>query len=229
MLSEIIKATIRAFVAKFPLPDIGTADPRDPAVIGPHEDRCRDWMFRLAQQLTFSHPQEGFGRKRADPGRPWSKDNLPRRRADGQLEGWDLMLGAGTGHPTLNLDAQAESLAGQHFETVSAVDHLGSTPPPPPPPPPTGDLALRVTTLEADMAFVRKSIALLLDQRVEDLAAIRGLQDAVTALLGRVDGLSARVDALPAAQVKKGDPIEVRGTISVPLLGSRTIISRGTL
>lgn len=102
------------------------------------EDRARAWTIGLAEQLAFSHPGQGYGCKRADPGRPISKDSIAQPQADGRLFAWDQLSGAGTGSPTLVQHPDSMDITGQVFVAVPAVDHLtngGSTPVPPTPEP----------------------------------------------------------------------------------------------
>lgn len=101
------------------------------------EDRARKWTIGLAEQIAFEHPGQGYGCKRADPGRPISKDAIAQAQVDGRLVAWDMLSGAGTGSPVLVQHPEAMDITGQVFVTVPPVDHLsnGGTPTPPDPEP----------------------------------------------------------------------------------------------
>jgi hypothetical protein len=87
------------------------------------------WVRRVAEQLAFSFPGEGWGCKSADPSRPQSGDVIARQ-SSGRLVGYQIVP------PTLQ--PQAIDLAGQHFIPVSPTNHVGATPPVDPPPPDPG-------------------------------------------------------------------------------------------
>ena len=121
------------------------------------EDDCRAFMRRVAEQLRHD-TGERWGVKRAGPGRPLTKDLLPRA-VGSSFEGWDLITAASL--PSRAISEQpsyhdAAELAGQVFEDVSPMNHLGGVPAPPPAPvpipptpvPPSNDLAARVAALE---------------------------------------------------------------------------------
>lgn len=131
-----ITALLIRFEQAFPLPQgtPGTA----------HEERCRQWAIRFAQQCEYAFPDEGYGVKRASKTRPISKDSLANNRLAGHLVSWDLMSGAGTGKPKLSPHPQFHDIPGQTFVPVTGTDHLGGSAPdpipqpdPPPLPPPT--------------------------------------------------------------------------------------------
>jgi hypothetical protein len=120
LIPDDVQQTIRAFAAKFPPPTGASGEE--------HEERCRDWMLRLGQQLEASYPGAGYGRKRAGATRPWSKDGLPRK-VGAVLHNWDLLAGAGTGQPVLNnlVGYRSIDISDQVFEAVSPVNHLGAS------------------------------------------------------------------------------------------------------
>lgn len=116
-LPEQVKDIIRRFVARYPLWSMD--DPVDGAVA---EDTARRWSTQLAQQINYELPRQGWGKKRADPGRPISKDAIAK---DGTpLLCWDILTGAGTGRPALVPDPDSEDITGQVFVPVDMVDHL---------------------------------------------------------------------------------------------------------
>lgn len=119
-LPQPVKNIRARFLQQFPLPQ-GDPSPEQ-------EDRCRQWSIRLAEQVAFELPGQGWGIKRADQGRPIGKDTIARE-FQGALLCWDLMTGAGTGRPTLNDSPMSEDITGQFFETRSEffkpANHLG--------------------------------------------------------------------------------------------------------
>lgn len=137
-LPPAVLATRDRYVAMFPLWDT----PGDPTA----EDRARQWTLGLISQIVYEHPGQGYGSKRADPGRPLSKDAIAQQtetatsgaaRATGkgkqapatrtylQLLGWDLLTGAGSGSPQLVPDPDSMDITGQVFEPVAGADVIG--------------------------------------------------------------------------------------------------------
>jgi len=114
-LSDPIKAIIHEFVRLYPIP-VGLAGAE-------HEANVRQWSTELCQQIVFFRPNEGWGKKRADPGRPISKDAVARQVGDALLS-WDILTGTGTGKPVLVLDPDSEDITGQIFVRVNPVDRM---------------------------------------------------------------------------------------------------------
>lgn len=137
-LPDKVIATLDKFFAANPLP------------IG--EDKIREVVIDADEQVAFEHPKEGWGTKRADKGRPVSKDSLSRLTG-GKLFIWDLVSGAGTNSPTLVYKtAQSQDVTGQVYigpgdpldggAVFTPQNHLNGTVPTPIPPtpiPPTTD------------------------------------------------------------------------------------------
>lgn len=124
-----VKSLLIAFADRFPLPQgkPGAA----------HEEACRQWSIRFAEQAAFSFPKGVYGVKRADPTRPVSKDSLASNKGN-RLVSWDLMAGAGTGSPSIPNDPEFHDIPDQVFVPVPPTDHLnGATPAPTPKPEPT--------------------------------------------------------------------------------------------
>ena len=132
------------------------------------EERARQWSTWLAEQLAFEFPHDGWGKKRADPGRPVSKDAIARQVGP-QLLAWDMLTGAGTGAPALVPNPDSQDITGQVFVPVTPTNHLGSRVPPSPPidgpvpsPIPTPPMLCRAQecrfqtapTLTVDLSFV---------------------------------------------------------------------------
>lgn len=117
-LTPEVKTVITQFANKFPIPKSD-------------ETASQDWTHKLSQQLKFSFPAAGWGHKKAGAGRPHSKDVVA---ISSPFVGWDVILAAGTSTPELSLNGDSIDLAGQLFESVTALDSLDSIPPPEPPP-----------------------------------------------------------------------------------------------
>ena len=142
-LSPAVQTVIAQFATAFPIPYT--------------DEASREWTHRLAEQLAFSFPTEGWGHKSASPTRPHSADVVAIKSP---FLGWDLLVNGGSPVVTLNLNADSIDLAGQTFEPVSPVNHLNFEPTDPTEPP-TGDLEARVETLEAVVRDVARILSRL--------------------------------------------------------------------
>ena len=132
-LSAAVLSTRDRYVATFPLWSM----PAGPEA----EDRARRWTIGLAEQIRYEHGPS-YGNKRADPGRPISKDAiayvpgiLPWQPYE-KLYAYDMLSGAGTGSPTLVPNPEGQDITGQVFVVAQPVDHLSGVPTPTPEPPP---------------------------------------------------------------------------------------------
>jgi hypothetical protein len=143
-LTEPVKALIQQFAVKYPMP------------VG--EPALQAWTHKLCEQLAYSS-LEPWGHKASSPSAPHSKDTIALRQP---FVGWDIIIGAGTGNPVLDLSGESIDLSGQYFEPVAKINWLGGDPLPPP-----------ITNLEARVAD--------LEQRVADIE--HALQDAAAAFL----------------------------------------------
>jgi hypothetical protein len=125
-----VRSLLDRFAAEYPVPQ-GT-----PGEV--HEENVREWTVMFAQQVAHDFPGKGYGVKRAGDGRPISKDSLAQVQKKGVLFAWDLLLGAGTGHPTIPEEPEFHDLTGtgQQFVAVEPVDYLGGSQPEPGPTPP---------------------------------------------------------------------------------------------
>jgi hypothetical protein len=140
------------------------ARPEINALIRGDDDQRRHATRIMAEQLCFLLGPE-WGTKRADPGRPQSKDSISRLR-DGHLCNWDYVNGT-----TRELMfGDGEDITGQVFMAVQPVDHVSGDIPDPPddpddPPQPGG-----ITRVEFD-AFAEQITASLvnLSERVKAL------------------------------------------------------------
>jgi hypothetical protein len=110
-----VVALVRRFALAFP-PPWGPAGPA-------HENRCRQWMGRLAEQIRLERGDPAWGHKSTAAGSPPSKDVLARRWGS-TIDGWDILKGAGTGSPVLSDPPAWVDISDQFFITVGAIDHL---------------------------------------------------------------------------------------------------------
>jgi hypothetical protein len=167
-LDPRVRALLIQFAAKFPVP-------QTPGGGEAHEERARQWSIRFCEQVDFSLPGEGYGTKRADSGRPFSKDTISQQR-DGEMVTWDLLVGTGTGEPSLNLDPHGEVTTGQVFVPVAAINHLGAsvpeptpTPNPTPTPPAAGcNCAEQLEALTEHLMMLPANLASLVEQIIEE-------------------------------------------------------------
>jgi hypothetical protein len=205
-LDPRVRELLIAFAAKFPVPrTIGGGEE--------HEERARQWSIRFCEQLNHSLPGEGYGTKRADSGRPISKDTTSQQRG-GEMVTWDLLVGTGTGEPSLNLDPHGEVTTGQVFVPVDAVNHLGVTvpeqppeqPPTKPPTPPAAGctcaaelVKLREALDEMTEAYLMlpANLAGLVEQIMEEKLSERHTPEPLTsfpAYEGRIFGTKVRLE-----------------------------------
>ena len=197
-----VYTVVKAFAEAFPIPQ-GTPGPA-------HEDQCRYWTKKLAAQVVFSFPGQGYGLKKASATRPQGKDSIARLEVNGHLHSWDILIGSGTGAPRLATKPAYADLgqngSPQYFIPVVGADWLGAagTPLPvpqppsePPTEPPTGTPAPG-SDLEA---------ILRLEAKVDALAAV--LSEIGDSLPALDDAVVTRLDAL-AAVLQKGQIVEFK-------------------
>lgn len=91
------------------------------------DDKARAYVKGFAEQVVYSTGDSNFGIKRADPGRPFSKDLLPYYVSASVLVGWDLFSGVGENVTKPVENPGLQDISGQSFYHVSAVNHLGGT------------------------------------------------------------------------------------------------------
>ena len=110
------------------------------------EDNVRQLIIKADEQVAFEHTRQGYGTKRADHGRPVSKDSLAQLTPEG-LFIWDLVSGAGGNEPTfVYKKATAQGITGQIYigpgdpldggAVFTPQNHLGGVVIPPVDPPP---------------------------------------------------------------------------------------------
>jgi len=87
-----------------------------------HEERCRVWTRCLCEQIRAEFGSE-WGWKRASATRPPSKETLARQ-SSGKIEGWDLLTGASTGHPTLSTDPGYHDLVAEGNQVFIPVEPI---------------------------------------------------------------------------------------------------------
>jgi hypothetical protein len=170
-LDPRVRALLIQFAAKFPVP-------QTPGGGEAHEERARQWSIRFCEQVAFSLPDEDYGTKRADSGRPISKDTISQQR-DGEMVTWDLLVGTGTGEPSLNLDPHGEVTTGQVFVPVDAVNHLGGTVPEQPPEQPPTQPPAAGCNCAGEVAKVRQDITELTDMLLMLPANLAGLVEQI--------------------------------------------------
>jgi hypothetical protein len=116
------------------------------------DDQRRQLVMLIAQQIAFEFGLS-WGTKRADPGRPLSKDAIAYSvvySGTGTLLAWDLFNGA-TRVPFDN--PSSIDITGQMFVPVQPVNHLGDVTVPdvppvvPPTPPPAIDFQSQIDGL----------------------------------------------------------------------------------
>jgi hypothetical protein len=135
---KVIATLDRFFAAKCGHYDDGSLAPPQ------GEDNVRELIIDADEQVAFEHPNQGYGTKRADAGRPVSKDSLAQKK-DNKLFIWDLVSGAGTTHPTfVYKNASSQDVTGQIYigpgdpldggAKFTPQNHLSGTTPVPIPP-----------------------------------------------------------------------------------------------
>lgn len=208
-LPDPVKAIRSRYVAKFPIPQGPAGDQ--------HEENCRQWSIRFAEQVAYEQGPS-WGMKRADPGRPISKDTIAYSE-EGPFSGapiriWDLLTGTGTGNPRLNEDPQSEDITGQVFVPVTPTNHLGApAPTPQPTPTPSVDLSAilqKFDTLAGQVDALVK-IAASLDEKMDTLNQRFQTSTADFATIGKaLDGITAQIANQPAPT----QPIAYSGAFS---------------
>lgn len=129
VLPENAKAAIRDFVSVCPVPQAPDSVIADPAALERwvHTELRMGWKLRLAEYLCF-RLGEDWGTKGTSPEWP-SKEAIARRRA-GKMDVWDMLTGAGSGRPRLELENPKHHFVGiedgAHWMAVTPVDHLAN-------------------------------------------------------------------------------------------------------
>jgi hypothetical protein len=162
-LSTSVKETIVRFAAKFPL--------------ATNDEESRVWTHKLAQQLAFSFPSEGWGHKSAGGGRPHSADCIAIKAP---FVGWDVISGGGAPGAKLQLESDSIDLSGQEFEPVEAVNHIAPAPVDPPIVPP-------VTPPASNEAVIERLDAILAEVKAQRIAVERFTVEVKSALPSLLD------------------------------------------
>jgi hypothetical protein len=170
-LPDAVKYLRGLYVARFPIP---AGPPGEP-----HEENCRQWSIRFAEQVAYNFPGQGWGMKRAGPGRPISKDTIAQRIDGEHLRIWDLLTGTGTGDPRLNDNPESEELTGQTFVPVASTNHLKlQVPNPEPPTTPT-------PPAPTDLSAILERLAAIETFQATQAKAVKQLSAGIAALLSR--------------------------------------------
>jgi len=106
---------------------------RNAALASGDDDQRRALQKMIVETVVNRFPGEGWGWKRADPGRPLSKDTIANNRMDPpHILAWDCFDGS------TRLPVQRDSILidDQVFVDVVGFDHLGTGVPAPRPDPP---------------------------------------------------------------------------------------------
>lgn len=131
---------------------------------------------------------------------------------------WDCFNGSSripNPQPIMNISDGTEN---QYFIPVEPVDHLSDVPPPPPPPPPAD------TELTARVAAMEVALRALTTKTEEGLNAMN------EEFHKELEALDLRLGALGTNFAKRGDPVEVEGTISIgAVLGGRKVKWTGVI
>lgn len=162
-------ALLQAYVNRFGLPPLDN-------------ELARGWTLKLAEQFAFSFPGEGWGTKRADPGRPQSTDVIA---IQSPFTGFDVVLSQGASHQSIIMHPEPISLAGQVFMPVTPRNHLAGAPVPVPVEPPV------VPPAPVDVTALLDAISALRAQVEAQTAQLQTLASMVSA---------AHVAALQAKQ-----------------------------
>jgi hypothetical protein len=177
------------------------------------DENRRAWTMQLIEQVVFQFPNEGWGAKRADPGRPLSKDAIALKR-EGHIWAFDLVNGSTR---RVNNSVTGVLIDNQVFVPVTGRDHLGLAMPEPTPKPvvpvgPEGD-----GDEAAPGLFARDPLVM------EGLRAIQASIAELAARLGRLE--EASVANGSAVGDLKNTVREITAAVSAP----RTLTLRGAL
>jgi hypothetical protein len=176
------------------------------------DENRRAWMMQVIEQVVFQFPAGGWGAKRADPGRPLSKDAIALQ-AEGHLFAFDLVNG---GTMRVNDSVEGEQIDGQVFVPVQGKDHLGLhpiTPAPDPsvPPPPAADPRVFEAVQKIQNTLADLSTRL---ERLEQASA--GTRTDVAALTAALQHVAAAVSAPRNMTIHGGVLGNVNGTLAPP-------------
>lgn len=199
-LPAAVHNTVNRFAAAFPVPQGNPADPT-------WDDQLRSWTLKLCSQVCFSHGA-AWGAKRADPNRPISKDSLAFVPESNALWGWDLLIGSGTGKPTLAPEPGFNDIPEQVFVSVIPHDYLGGQPEPGPDPEPGDD-----------------ALALILAKLNDMDAKLDAMRDQEMAHYQSLYAQNERIFANLTAQIQsiKADKLHLQGTLRGSVLGGGPI------
>lgn len=200
-LPSAVKQRIKDFTAKFPIPQ---GNPSDPT----WDDTIRTYTLKICSQITNDFGVS-YGAKRADSGRPISKDSLAFTPSADGLWSWDLFIGTGTGQPRLADEPSFNDIPDQVFVAVTPHDYIGGTAPGPDPIPPVdgGDHEL----ILAELALINQKLD---DAKIQQAADTQKLYDQMERIFAN---LTAQIADLKAQKA------HLRGTMKGSVLGGGTV------
>lgn len=187
------------------------------------QEQRRALTRKIIEQIVFEFPNEGWGGKSGDPGRPFSKDSIARCfEADlarcqgwnttGRMFSWDWQDGTSR-RPAV--PPMRHDITGQNFIPVAGVDHLGTNGPPVPPPPPpgnNGDLEARLADLERRYAELDAAFRGFVEATIKHVSSIGAGLQGVTTGLNEIDAEVHELFNLSDNRCSKG---RVAGLVSV--------------
>lgn len=153
---EVVQ-TLQRFAAAFPLPMCPAC-----GSIEAREAKVRAWTLDAIAQVVFEHPDQGWGAKRADLGRPVSADTITQQVGQ-RMTSWDFIVSAGAENQAFNWEPESQDTTGQVFVPVDGKDLIGHPPPPVPPIEPTTDpdtnlVLQRLEGLEAQLEALQAAV-----------------------------------------------------------------------
>lgn len=154
-----VQEIVNRFSAQFP--DLRTSK---------NDDDRRALTQKIAEQVAFELGPR-WGQKRADPGRPISKDTLAFK-GDDQLHGWDLFNGSTREANQFPDEINPAEMREQVFVPVTPTNHFSVETPPivelPPTPPAPQTCQFKPCDCQVDLVNIYKELELL---KVEVAAA----------------------------------------------------------
>lgn len=150
-----------------------------------NDDDRRSLTQKIAEQVAYELGPR-WGQKRADPGRPISKDTLAFN-GDDQLHGWDLFNGSTRAANQFPEEVPPHEMKEQVFVPVIPTNHLGApqAPPAPEPQPAPQPAACQCQFVPCDSEPLRLELAQTKAAVNILIAQVGQLQDVVKAVAQR--------------------------------------------
>ncbi len=120
------KNVVLSFNGANPLPH---GDGSEPFLDRAYRNLPDGWLAKLAQQLRYSLGPD-YGHKRRGPGSPLSAGTFAVREGSA-MQCFDILVGAGTGTPRLDVGVESMFVTDQEFVPVTPVNHLATAVPTP--------------------------------------------------------------------------------------------------